>query len=207
MLVVRREIHSSSGKLKKMRHASRDFSRHFTAEGNWFSQSVLNSGEELRGFLPGRGIEDGSHLIGHRLFELLGHLGQHIPGHMNLAALDFGFGEFFFEDFLKTRQAIHDPEGDFAAIKSTSFQILEKLSPVGCRLLISRLQPQNQSRTRSRSLQWPPAQCIFSMESPMRISKFTPSIKRYLMGSGERSRFLHCSTASINSLLASLISV
>jgi len=33
MLVVLKEIHSSSGQIKKLRHSSIEFSRHFTAEG------------------------------------------------------------------------------------------------------------------------------------------------------------------------------
>ncbi len=37
MLVVRKDIHSSSGKEKKVRQVSREFDRHFTAEGSSFS--------------------------------------------------------------------------------------------------------------------------------------------------------------------------
>jgi len=46
----------------------------------------------------------------------------------------------------------------------------------------------------------------FSMLPSMRISKLTPSKNMYLMGSTDRSRSLHFSTASINSLLALLTS-
>ena len=48
---------------------------------------------------------------------------------------------------------------------------------------------------------------IFFMLPSMRISKFIPSKNMYLMASLERSRSLHCSTASINSLLPLLNSV
>jgi hypothetical protein len=42
MFVVLNEIHSSSGKLKKVRQASIEVSRHFTAEGRSFSHLSIN---------------------------------------------------------------------------------------------------------------------------------------------------------------------
>ena len=48
---------------------------------------------------------------------------------------------------------------------------------------------------------------VFSMESPTRMSKLTPSIKRYFICSWDKSRFLHLSTESTSSLLAWLTSV
>ena len=41
-LVVRREIHSSSGKSKKVRQLSREFCKHFTAEGTSLFQRSVN---------------------------------------------------------------------------------------------------------------------------------------------------------------------
>jgi hypothetical protein len=41
-LVVRRQIHSSSGKFRYVKHASREFSRHFTADGISFSHLAVN---------------------------------------------------------------------------------------------------------------------------------------------------------------------
>jgi hypothetical protein len=42
MFVGLNEIHSSSGKLKKVRQASIEVSRHFTAEGRSFSHLSIN---------------------------------------------------------------------------------------------------------------------------------------------------------------------
>ena len=42
MFVVRSACHSSGGNLKKVKHDSSEFSRHFTAEGTSFSQCSLN---------------------------------------------------------------------------------------------------------------------------------------------------------------------
>jgi hypothetical protein len=43
MFVVLNACHSSGGNLKKVKHASSEFSRHFTAEGTTFSQRSLKT--------------------------------------------------------------------------------------------------------------------------------------------------------------------
>jgi len=49
-LVVRSEIHSSSGKSKKVRQAPREFSRHLTADGISFCQRSFNLAKNSRAF-------------------------------------------------------------------------------------------------------------------------------------------------------------
>jgi len=50
MLVVLNDIHSSSGKLKKVRQESIEVSRHFTAEGISFSRLSANWPKNSRAF-------------------------------------------------------------------------------------------------------------------------------------------------------------
>ncbi len=80
ILVVLREIHSSSGKLKKVRQASRPFSRHATADGRSFSHFILNSMKSFTGLVFRRSVENGAHVVGHSLFVFSWHFGQDISG-------------------------------------------------------------------------------------------------------------------------------
>lgn len=110
--------------------------------GELYLPFCLELSEKLSCLLPGGCVENGAHPVSDGLLEFLRHFGQNISSNMDLAALNLGLGELLGKNLLKAGKTVHDTQDNLRTIKAPSFQILEKLSPGGCGLLVADLEPE-----------------------------------------------------------------